>query len=257
MQTIPLPIPSDLPADCLSGRVVLVTGASRGIGHAVARAVAAHGARTLLAGRDVRRLEGLADEIEATGAAAPVILPINFEGAGVEDYETIASLIRQNLGRLDAVVLNAAMLGELCSLETSDPVLWARVFQVNVHSQYLLIRALLPLLRGSSAGSVLACSSGVGRQGRALWGAYAASKFALEGMMQVLADEVGGVSHLRVNSINPGRTRTRMRAQAYPAENPATLPTPEDIAPAFVAVLAGRPDCHGAALEIVPDAPRV
>lgn len=255
MQILPLAVPTDLPADCLAGQVVLITGASRGIGHAVARAAAAHGARTLLAGRDVRRLEGLADEIEATGAPAPVILPINLEGAGVDDYETIASLVRQNLGRLDGVVLNAAMLGELCSLETSDPVLWARVFQVNVHSQYLLVRALLPLLREASTANILACSSGVGRQGRALWGAYAASKFALEGMMQVLADEVGGVSKLRVNSINPGRTRTRMRAQAYPAENPATLPTPEEIAPAFVAVLAGRPACHGAALEIVPAQP--
>lgn len=252
MQITPLPVPAGLPADCLAGQVVLVTGASRGIGHAVARAVAAHGAHPLLAGRDVRRLEALADEIEATGALAPVILPINFEGAGVEDYETIASLVRQHLGRLDSVVLNAAMLGELCSLETSDPVLWARVFQVNVHSQYLLIRALLPLLRESGTANVLACSSGVGRQGRALWGAYAASKFALEGMMQILADEVRDSARLRVNTLNPGRTRTRMRAQAYPAENPETLPTPEQIAPAFVAVLAGLPAYHGAALEIVP-----
>lgn len=231
----------------------MITGASRGIGEAVARAAAAHGAQTLLTGRDTRRLEALADTIEAEGGLAPVLVPINHEGAGVDDYATVAQLIESQFGRLDALVLNAAMLGELCSLETSDPVLWARVFQVNVHSQYLLVRALLPLLRRASRGNVLACSSGVGRRGRALWGAYAASKFALEGMLQVLADEVRDLP-LRVNTLNPGRTRTRMRAQAYPAENPATLPTPEAIAPAFIGVMAGLPDVHGAAFEIVPPA---
>lgn len=245
-----LRLDAELPPDILRGRVVLVTGASRGLGRAIALDCAGHGAQVLLAGRDVRRLEGVADEIEALQAAKPVIVPINLEGASLDDYTTLATLVAERCGRLDGLVLNAAMLGEICGVETSDPVLWARVFQVNVHSPYLMVRALLPLLRQAGAASIIATSSGVGRQGRALWGAYAASKHALEGMMQVLADELAGVGNVRINSLNPGRTRTRMRAQAYPAEDPATLPAPEEIAPFFVQLLSGRDGFHGEALDI-------
>lgn len=245
-----LRLDAELPLDVLRERVVLVTGASRGLGRAIALDCARHGARVLLAGRDVRRLEGVADEIEALHAPEPVIVPINLEGASLDDYSTLAALVAERCGRLDGLVLNAAMLGEICGIETSDPVLWARVFQVNVHSPYLMVRALLPLLRQAGAASIIATSSGVGRKGRALWGAYAASKHALEGLMEVLADELSGVSNVRVNSLNPGRTRTRMRAQAYPAEDPAGLPTPEDMAPFFVQLLSGRDGFHGEALEI-------
>lgn len=244
---------AELPLDALRGRVILVTGASRGLGRAIALDCARHGALVLLAGRDVRRLEAVADEIEAVGAMEPVIVPINLEGASLDDYATLANLVAERCGRLDGLVLNAAMLGELCGIETSDPLLWARVFQVNVHSPYLMVRALLPLLRQAETASIIATSSGVGRRGRALWGAYAASKHALEGLMQVLADELGGVSNVRINSLNPGRTRTRMRAQAYPAEDPATLPAPEDIAPFFTRLLSGRDGFHGEALEIARD----
>lgn len=252
MTPTPLRLDAELSADVLQDHVILVTGASRGLGRAIALDCARHGAHTLLAGRDVRRLEALADEIETLGAPEPVIVPINLEGASLDDYATFASLVAERCGRLDGLVLNAAMLGELCGIETSDPVLWARVFQVNVHSPYLMVRALLPLLRQAKAASIIATSSGVGRQGRALWGAYAASKHALEGLVQVLADELREVSNVRINSLNPGRTRTRMRAQAYPAEDPATLPTPEEIAPFFVQLLTGRHGFHGEALEISP-----
>lgn len=244
----------DMPAppapDTLNGRVVLVTGASRGLGRAVAMAAAGYGARVLLLARDVRRLEEAADAIEASGAPAPLLVPCNLENATVDDYAAIASHVREQCGHLDGLVLNAAMLGTLCPFEHQDPVLWARVFQVNVHAPFLLLQACLPLLRAAPSASVIGVSSSVGRRGRAYWGAYAASKFALEGMLQTLADELRDVSHVRVNSVNPGRLRTRMRAEAYPAEDPTTLPTPEDVAPAFVHLLGSEHAYHGVALTL-------
>jgi len=246
-----LELPAAIP-DLLVGKVILVTGASRGLGRAIAEACAARQANVLLLARDVRRLERLADDIEATGAPAPLLVPFNLEGAGVDDYAGIAELIAARFGRLDGLVLNAALLGEMSGLENYDPVLWARVFQVNVHSQFLLVRACLPLLRAAAAASVVFTSSGVGRRGRAYWGAYAASKFANEGMMQTLADELRGVSRVRVNSVNPGRLRTGMRAQAYPAEDPGTLPDPAAAAPYFVHLLADTHAFHGTAFELPP-----
>lgn len=234
----------------LAGKVILVTGASRGLGRAIAQSCAQHQATVLLLGRDLKRLEALADEIEGAAQPSPLIVPFNLEGATVDDYATIAELIAQRCGRLDGVVLNAALLGEISNFETYDPVLWARVFQVNVHSQFMLLRVCLPLLRKSATASVVFTGSGVGRRGRAYWGAYAASKFALEGMMQTLADELRGVSQIRVNSLNPGRLRTRMRALAYPAEDPTTLPAPESVAPYFVHLLSDAHARHGQTLEL-------
>lgn len=251
-----LTLPAVPAPDALADRVVLVTGASRGLGRAVAQACALHQATVLLLGRDVKRLESLADEIEAAHAPSPRIVPFNLEGASVDDHAAIAARIAEQCGRLDGLVLNAAMLGEMSGLENYDPVLWARVFQVNVHSQFLLLRACLPLLRAAACGSVIFTSSSVGRRGRAYWGAYAASKFAAEGMMQTLADELRDVSHVRVNSVNPGRMRTRMRAQAYPAEDPATLPEPAAVAPYFVYLLSNAHALHGQTLDLPAQASR-
>jgi NAD(P)-dependent dehydrogenase (short-subunit alcohol dehydrogenase family) len=240
-----------LSAVALANKIVLVTGASRGLGRAIALDCAAHQATVLLLGRDIRRLEALAEEIEVAGHPAPMIVPFNLEGANIDDYATVAELIAERYGRLDGLVLNAALLGELSSFENSDPLLWARVFQINVHSQYLLLRCCLPLLRAASASSIVFTSDGVGRLGRAYWGAYAASKFALEGMMQTLADELRDVSSIRVNSLDPGRLRTRLRALAYPAEDPGSLPDPAVIAPYFVYLLSAAWVGHGQSLEIV------
>lgn len=222
----------------LADKLILITGASRGLGRAIALATAAAGATTLLLARDGRALETLADEIEAAGGPQPSLVPLNLENATVDHYAEVAELIRERWGRLDGLVLNAGLLGELSPLGTSDPLLWARVFQVNVHAHFLLTRACLPLLACAPGASILFTSSAVGRQGRAYWGAYAASKCALEGMMQTLADELAGTSRVRANSVNPGRCRTRMRAQAYPGENAATLPEPSSLAPAFVYLLS-------------------
>jgi len=138
----------------------------------------------------------------------------------------------------------------MAPLSTYDTVTWARVFQVNVHSQFLLLQATLPLMSLSEAGSIIFTSSGVGRKGRAYWGAYAASKFATEGMMQTLADELANEGRIRVNSLNPGRLRTAMRAEAYPAEDPASLCRPEEVTNGYLFLL-GRDsvDVHGLSLD--------
>jgi NAD(P)-dependent dehydrogenase (short-subunit alcohol dehydrogenase family) len=238
------------PAGLLEGKVIFVTGASRGLGRAVSLAAAGVGAETILLARSVKRLGALADEIAAAGNPEPGIIPADLEGASVDDYAEITRIVAARYGKLDGIVLNAGMLGQMAPLATYDPVSWARVFQVNVHSQFLLLQATLPLLTQSNDGSIIFTSSAVGRKSRAYWGAYAASKFAIEGMMQTLADELEGSSAVRVNSLNPGRLRTAMRAAAYPAEDPATLPEPRIAANAFLFLL-GRDgsDVHGEALE--------
>lgn len=248
-----LQLPADYRPDhnTLKGRQVLVTGASRGLGRAIACDLAAAGAQTILLARDVKALEHLADEILAAGHAEPILIPCNLEAATHEHYEEIAEHLRARLGHLDGVIFNAGMLGELSPLATYDPTMWARVFQVNLHSPFLMLRCLLPLLDAGTRSSILFVSSAVGRQARAYWGAYAASKFALEGMMQVLADELASAARVKVNSVNPGRCRTRMRAQAYPAEDAEKLPEPAALAPFFTYLLSPSADhFHGRQLDL-------
>ena len=241
-----LEFPSPARPGALVDKLVLVTGASRGLGRAIALAAAAAGAALLLLARDSRALEKLADEIEAAGGAAPSLVPLNLENATVDHYAEVAGLIEQQYGRLDGLVLNAGLLGELGPIRHYDPLIWARVFQINVHANFLLTQACLPLLERAPSASIVMTSSSVGRRGRAYWGAYAASKFALEGLMQTLADELEGVTRIRVNSVNPGRCRTGMRALAYPGENPDTLPEPARLAPGFVYLLSeAAANCHG------------
>lgn len=236
--------PDPAPACALAGKLVLLTGASRGLGRAIAVAAAAAGATLLLLARDGRALERLAEEIERSGGPEPSLIPLNLENATVDHYAEVAALIDTRWGRLDGLVLNAGMLGELGPLRNYDPLVWAQVFQVNLHANFLLTRACLPLLEKAPTASIIAVSSAVGRRGRAYWGAYAASKFALEGMIQTLADELAGTSRIRANSVNPGRCRTRMRAEAYPAEDPSTLPDPATLAPAFVYLLSDASAQH-------------
>ena len=238
------------PHGLLNDKVVLISGASRGLGRAVSYAAAAVGAQTILLARDVKQMESLADEIVAAGFHEPGIVPVNLEGAKVDDYSVIAELITERYARLDGIVLNAGILGEMAPLGSYDPVTWARVFQVNVHSQFLLLQALLPLMDQPDGASIIFTSSGVGRTARAYWGAYAASKFATEGMMQTLADEVSERGKIRVNAINPGRVRTKMRAQAYPGEDSLTLPEPKDVTHGYLFLL-GRDgmEAHGTSLD--------
>lgn len=219
--------------DLLKNKVILVTGATAGIGKELAMTYAKHGATVVLLSRDTRKLEKVYDEIEAAGYPQPAFLPVNLQNNDPQQYQQIAEVIEKEFGHLDALVHNAGDLGLLAPIEHFDEETWFRVMQVNVNAEFLLTKYCIPLLRKSDDASILFTSSGVGRQGRAYWGAYAVSKFATEGMMQVLADELES-AHIRVNSINPGATRTKMRANAYPGEDPNTLPTPADLMPAYL-----------------------
>ncbi|MEL0167547.1 MAG: YciK family oxidoreductase [Pseudomonadaceae bacterium] len=238
------------PANLLKGRVILITGAGDGIGRACALSCAAHGATVVLVGRTLSKLEEVYDAIEAAGHPQPALCPLNLETATEKDYEDLADQLFDAFGKLDGLVHNAAELGPRTLLDNVKTDAWMRVMQVNVNAPFLLTKTMMPLLRASSDASVVLLSSSVGRKGRAYWGPYAVSKFAVEGMMQVLADEQDGTSNIRVNSLNPGATRTRMRAKAYPNEPVETNPLPEDIMPAFLYLLGpDSRDCNGQGLN--------
>ena len=223
------------PADLLQDRVILITGASDGIGRALAVHAAAHGAQVVLHGRSVAKLEKVYDEIEALeGASRPSIAVMDLATASGEAYTSLADSLASEFGRLDGLVLNASVLGQRFQIEQYDAAMWQQVMHVNVTSAFAMTQVCLPLLKQPDDASIIFTSSGVGRHGRAFWGAYAVSKFATEGMMQVLADELENISRVRVNSLNPGATRTKMRAAAYPGEDPNTLKTAEDIMPSYL-----------------------
>ncbi|MBA4502505.1 YciK family oxidoreductase [Marinobacterium marinum] len=243
------------PADLLKDRIILVTGAGDGIGRAAAWQYAAHGATVVLLGRTLEKLEALYDEIENAGYPQPAIVPMNLESAAEHDYIDLSNQLFDEFGRLDGVLHNASLLGMRTPLENYDPITWEQVMRVNVHAPFLMTQTLLPLLQRSGDASVVFTSSGVGRKGRAYWGAYAVSKFATEGMMQVLADELENTPNIRVNAINPGATRTQMRAYAYPAEPPESNPAPADIMPVYLYLMgADSRQVNGQSLDAQGDA---
>jgi NAD(P)-dependent dehydrogenase (short-subunit alcohol dehydrogenase family) len=223
--------------DELSGRVIAITGATSGIGRAVALACARSGATVILIGRSVRKLEGIYAEIQTVGGAEPTIAPMDLEKALAADYDQLAAAVLERFGRLDGLLHNAGILGTLSPIEHHDVPTWCRVMHVNVTAAFALTQVLLPALKKSPDASILFTSSSVGRQGRAYWGSYAVSKFATEGLMQVLAAELEGITNVRVNSLNPGRARTMMRRQAYPAEDINSLPPPETLTGPYIALL--------------------
>ncbi|MDX1754755.1 MAG: YciK family oxidoreductase [Marinobacter sp.] len=242
------------PADLLKDRIILVTGAGSGIGRVAAKTYAAHGATVILLGRTTSKLEEVYDEIEAAGHPQPAIVPLNLEGAAVKEYEEMAMTIEETFGRLDGVLHNAGILGTRSPVELYDPETWNKVMQVNATAPFLLTRAVIPLLRQSDSASVIFTSSGVGRRAKAYWGAYAVSKFALEGLSQLLSEELDDDRHnIRVNSLNPGATRTNMRAHAYPAENPQQNPAPEEIMPIYLYLMGRDSDgVNGQQLDAQP-----
>jgi NAD(P)-dependent dehydrogenase (short-subunit alcohol dehydrogenase family) len=222
------------PENLLQDRIILVTGAGAGIGRAAALAYAALGATVVLAGRTLEKLEQVYDEIEAAGHPQPAIVPLNLESATEHEYQELANTLEQEFGHLDGLLHNASLLGLRTPIESYDPVVWNQVMQVNVNASFMLTQALIPLLNASQDASIVFTTSSVGRTGKAYWGAYGVSKFATEGLAQILAQELENTSNTRVNCINPGATRTQMRASAYPAENPGTNPTPEQIMPLYL-----------------------
>jgi len=217
--------------DLLKDRIIMVTGAGDGIGAEAARNYARHGATVLLVGRTQKKLEAVYDAIVEEGCPEPTIAVIDFAKAQGDDYQAIADAVEQEFGQLDGLLHNAGILGYLAPIEHYEVKKWLEVLHVNLTAPYILTQALLPLLHKSADAAVVFTSSGVGRKGRALWGAYAVSKFGTEGLMQTLADELDS---MRINCINPGKTRTAMRRAAYPAEDPTTLKTPADIMPTYL-----------------------
>ncbi|MGB1271630.1 MAG: YciK family oxidoreductase [Endozoicomonas sp.] len=228
------------PADLLNGKVILVTGTGSGIGRTTALTYASHGATVILLGRNIEKLEAVYDEIEVNQWPQPAIYPMNLEGAGDNDYIQLAETLEKEFGQLDGLLHNASQLGELKPISQFPTQSWVDILQVNLNAPFIMTRELLPLLRQSGAASIIFTSSGVGHKGRAHWGAYSVSKFATEGLMQILADEEDGVSSVRVNTINPGGTRTSMRASAFPGEDPQSLPTPEDIMPVYLYLMGSE-----------------
>ena len=231
------------PQDLLRDRIILITGASDGIGRALAIKTAELGAQIILHGRNAGKLEAVYDEIDAIeGAPRPSIAVVDLATAPSEAYISLADNLQKEFGRLDGLVHNASIIGDRFSIEQYDAAQWQRVMHINLTAAFALTQVCLPLLAKSKDASMIFTSSGVGRTGRAFWGAYAASKFATEGLSQVLADEHRH-TNLRVNCINPGATRTKMRLSAFPGEDRDALKGPEEILETYLYLLG--PDSRG------------
>lgn len=228
--------------DLLKDRIILVTGAGSGLGQAAARTFAAHGATIILLGRTQSKLEQTYDAIEEAGHSQPAIIPLNLESATQQDYYNLGQTLYQEFGRLDGLLHNAAQLSLLSRIDDYDLETWNKVMQVNLTAPFILTQACLPLLRKSADASILFTSDQVGRKGKAYWGAYGVSKFGIEGLMQILADELE-TSQIRVNSINPGAVRSGIRALAYPGEDPQTLTTPDSVMHTYLYLMG--PDSMG------------
>ena len=196
----------------------------------------------ILHGRNVKRLEAVYDAIVAAGQPRPSIVPLDLEKAGPAEYDALVNAIDKEFGRLDVLLHNAGMLGERAPIEHYDVPKWMRTMHVNTNVPFILTQRCLPLLRKSKDASIVFTSSGVVAKPKAFWGAYLASKWASEGMMRMLADELEQPG-IRVNSLNPGKVRTNMRLQAYPAENRETVPLPESIVAPYLYLFG--PDSKG------------
>lgn len=227
----------------LADRVILVTGASGSIGGALAQACARLGARVILSGRSVGKLEKVYDSIVAQGGPRPSIAPLDFEKADAAAYDALTEAIGAEFGRLDGLAHVGGILGDRSPIAHYDVPTWLKVMHVNVNAPFILTKVLLPLLGKSTDATIVFTTSGVSIKGRAYWGAYAVSKFANEGMMQVLADELATETPIRSNSVNPGAVRSPMRARAYPGEDAEKLARPEAVLAPFLYLLG--PDSRG------------
>jgi len=213
----------------LKGKTALITGGSKGIGKGIAEAYLKQGAEVIICGRNEVSLIAAGDELKEFGQINYVVCDIT----KLAEVKKLASQIEAIKEKLDILVNNASILGARSPIITYPEDIWEEVIHVNLNAQFFVTKALLPLLLKSDNASIINVSSSVGRKGKREWGAYAASKFGMEALTQVLADEMDS-TNVRVNSVNPGGTRTDMRAGAYPDEDPNTLPTPLDISPVFV-----------------------
>ncbi|MCH8071546.1 MAG: YciK family oxidoreductase [Proteobacteria bacterium] len=237
------PISYEYADGVLNDRIILVTGASDGIGKALAVHIAGLGAQVVLHGRNTKKLESVYDKItNLKDKPRPSIAVLDLATADSAAYSSLHNSIEQEFGRLDGLVHNAGILGQRLSIEQYDVADWQQVMHVNLTAPFVLTQVLLPLLRQSPDPSIIFTSSGVGRVGKAFWGAYSVSKFGTEALSQILANENRHTS-LRVNCVNPGPVRTRMRLEAYPAEDRDALKRPQEILATYVYLLG--PDSQG------------
>ena len=224
------------PDDLLANKTILITGAGAGIGKALAIKCAELGANVILLGKTVKKLEAVYDQIESLSKKSAAILPVDLNGATEEHYRDLADTVLREYGKLDGLVHNASHLGVLSPFTQIESEMWNQVIQTNLNAEFLMTKHLIPVLEKAQNGSTIFTTSSVGHKGRAFWGPYSVSKFATEGMMQCVADEYEN-SSLRFNAINPGATKTAMRASAYPAEDVSLLKTPEQILDVYLYLL--------------------
>ena len=215
--------------NCLEDKVILVTGAGDGIGKAAAISYASHGAKVILLGKTLANLENTYDEITTKGYNDPSISLLDLSTADGKDYDDLKNNLAINYKHLDGLLLNASILGDRSPIEDYDISMWVQTLHVNLTAQFILVKTLLPSLHLSNKASVIFTSSGVGKVGKAFWGAYSVSKFGIEGLSQILSNEHSNDKSIRFNCINPGAIETKMRKAAYPLENPMNLLKPEDI----------------------------
>ncbi len=218
----------------LQDKIILITGAGDGMGKAAAIEYASQGASVILLGRDIKNLDKTHEIIISKNAPSPMISLMDLSKADGNDYQELADNLINKYGRLDGLLLNAAILGDRSPISQYDVSTWVNTIHVNLTSQFILTKSLLPSLEKSKSASVIFTTSGVGKIGKAFWGAYSVSKFGVEGLCQILADEYQNDKTIRFNCINPGAIQTKMRKSAYPLEDPKKLLTPEDILDKYV-----------------------
>ncbi|WP_438984570.1 YciK family oxidoreductase [Aequoribacter sp.] len=234
----------------LRDKVILITGAGAGIGEQLALGAARAGAIVLLLGRKEDALNAVYDQIISEGLAEPVVIPMDLGTLDEQQANQLSHMIGDAFGRLDGLVHNASLLGKLGPVATANLNEWSQVMTVNAFAPVVLTKALLPLLNESQGASIIFTSSGVGRQARAFWGAYSASKFATEAISGILAAELE-TDGIRVNCVNPGATNTKMRRAAFPGESPESIASAASLVPAYVFLLSEQAKgIHGASIDL-------
>ena len=226
------------PTNLLAGRVIMVTGATKGIGRSISNSLIRHGATVVIHGRNTDALNAFSDEYKDLDLK-PNVATLDLENTNEKDYQKLSERLLSEYGRLDGLLHNASILGSRKPIENYSSDEWHKVIQVNLNSAFMLTQSLLPLLHNSSDASMVFTTSGVGNRGRANWGAYCVSKFGIEGLAQTLADELKD-TNIRVNYLDPGATRTDMRHAAYPDEDPESLPTPESLLGSYLYLLGPK-----------------
>tara|TARA_B100000378_G_scaffold31965_1_gene23918 strand:+ start:1967 stop:2713 length:747 start_codon:yes stop_codon:yes gene_type:complete len=221
-------------ADLLKDKVIMISGSSSGVGKEAAITFAKFGSQTILLARNNDLLEETYNFFVKKNIRKPMLHTLDFNKAEEKDYIALSEAVIKEYGKLDGLLNNAGILGDKSPIENYGIKKWREVMKVNLESSFLLTKSLLPALKRPNHSSIIFTSSGVGRKGKAYWGAYAISKFAIEGLVQILSEELKKTSGIRVNAINPGRVQTKMRAEAYPAEDPTTLPSPREVMNAYL-----------------------